>query len=334
MAKLFMQLYFLICSWSLFALESAKILEVDQKGRTIQISHGAFDNIHEGDIRTFFTAPDPFEKRSYVLAEGEAIKVFSNYSYWDLKTVAAAAQIIPGKKVFYAGVGQVDISKGSVLDFAPNEKTMETSTIPIQNKTTSIDFGNVQNFEIYLQGVMNLADHTSLEDELGSVRNYLGAEIGAEYPLGNLTSILNRFTASLSLRRSENVYGINDLNFNMKENNVRFGVNWFPFFTSAKIALFTPFLGLGIRRGTGELSHRILERNYEYNQATNLAAVAGVKWRFKSKGRIIMAIRAQIELEEINYNIATDVTQTLLPEVPSFISYTDYKSSLGLSFFF
>ena len=66
-------------------MTGAKILQISKRGRTIKIDRGEIDGIREGDKGKFIFQDKTESLNLHYIAGGEAVKVYTRFSYWYLR---------------------------------------------------------------------------------------------------------------------------------------------------------------------------------------------------------------------------------------------------------
>ena len=75
------------------------LLGVSTSGNTIKINQGSFERIKQKDIARFMVEGPMENPQILNVGEGEAIKVYSNYSIWHLPKVGKHTKIEKGEKI-------------------------------------------------------------------------------------------------------------------------------------------------------------------------------------------------------------------------------------------
>ena len=84
------------------AIELVKLLGVSVSGNTIKIDKGSFERVEQKDIARFMVEGVGDNPMILNVGEGEAVKVYSNYSIWHLPKAQNIHKLRKAKKIFVA----------------------------------------------------------------------------------------------------------------------------------------------------------------------------------------------------------------------------------------
>src|SRR5690606_17331456 len=167
--------------------------------------------------------------------------------------------------------------------------------------------------------------------------NNFGLAFGYEYMLEHATESLANWSVEGIIERgiSYQDVGGSGINGRIAWGALGMQVHWYPYYKPTAIRRFIPFLGIGIKRGNGDLESGLLQQTYEV-QMLGTDLHAGLRFRFSAGDEIDksspigMGFFVMMSLEQNRFN----TTSTLQDDIDSVYEVSEQRYAFGISAFF
>ena len=189
--------------------------------------------------------------------------------------------------------------------------------------------------EITIRYTTNLTTNTTDEDD-----NYQGTDyalsLAYEWHLSTTLESLENFTLELEVERGISHYDVGGINGRIAEGSLKGYVNWYFWNAPNSLYKYMPYVGVGIKRGNGELESAEFDNIYTYQILGFPSGHVGLKYRFKSGDvkdetlKMGFGLNLQLKYESMRYN----VNDILVDDItPSFVT-TQTRLSIGFNIYF
>jgi hypothetical protein len=189
--------------------------------------------------------------------------------------------------------------------------------------------------EITIRYTTNLGTNTTELDE-----NYRGTDYALsfayEWHLSTTLDSLENFTLELELERGISHYDVGGVNGRITEGSLKGYVNWYFWNAPNSLYKYMPYVGLGIKRGNGELESGDFDNIYTYQILGFPSSHIGLKYRFKSGDakdetlKIGFGLNLQLKYESMRYN----VNDILVDDIAASFVSTQTRFSVGFNIYF
>lgn len=216
-------------------------------------------------------------------------------------------------------------------------------------RRTLVESGVIEERERRRKAAANLASHhvnvrytTALAPKTTDIDpnhngNNFGLAFGYEYMLEHATESLANWSVEGIIERgiSYQDVGGSGINGRIAWGALGMQVHWYPYYKPTAIRRFIPFLGIGIKRGNGDLESGLLQQSYEV-QMLGTDLHAGLRFRFSAgdevdkSAPIGMGFFVMMSLEQNRFN----TTSTLQDDIDSVYEVSEQRYGFGISAFF
>lgn len=216
-------------------------------------------------------------------------------------------------------------------------------------RRTIVESGVIEERERRRKSASNLASHhinlrystavnprTSGIDPNNSGNNF-GLALGYEYLLEHATEKLSSWSIEGLIERGisyENIGG-GGINGRIAWGALGFQVHWFPLWKPTAVRRLIPFVGIGIKRGNGDLQSGFLNQTYDI-QMMGTDVHAGLRFRFSAGDEVNnsapmgLGFFAMMSGEQNRINTTTG----LQDEIDTVYEISEIRYSFGVSAFF
>ena len=141
--------------------------------------------------------------------------------------------------------------------------------------------------EIFGFFMLDLYDHRTDSDTTEDAQGF-GYEVGYELSFERFSKLFDHFSLMITYHNYKNLIGIEDINIENREETYRLMFNWYMRHPSGTQSKVLPYLGIGYKRGSSNLSHRTFDTFYNYSLEARPVYEVGAKYRFSvNKGNRI-----------------------------------------------
>jgi len=189
--------------------------------------------------------------------------------------------------------------------------------------------------ELILRYSSALQSNTTDEDPSNRGTDYaLG--LAYEWHLKGTYKGLNFWTLEFGLERGISHYDVGGVNARIVEGSLKGVVNYYLWNEPSSIRKYMPYIGMGIKRGNGDLESFAFDNVYRYQLLSIPTAHVGMKYRFKSgdaKDESLnygVGLNFQLLYESLRYN----AQDTLEDDIASVIEVNQLKFSVGMNIYF
>ncbi len=196
--------------------------------------------------------------------------------------------------------------------------------------------GEREGHEFTLRYISNLTSNTTAEDPNFQGTDYFLA-FSYEWHLYSTSNFFKNFTLEFELERGISHYQIAEgINGRIAEGSLKGYLNWYFMRPPSSLHSYMPYLGVGLKRGNGELESAEFDTVYTVQHTALPSAHFGLKYRFKAGDeknaalKIGYGVNFQIKYEAMRYNIADVVVDDIEPT----FSRNQTRFSVGLNVYF
>lgn len=174
------------------------------------------------------------------------------------------------------------------------------------------------------------------EDDPGNRGTDYALGLSYEWHLKSTLMSLKNWTLELGLERGISHYDIGGVNGRIVEGSLKGSVNYYLWNEPSSIRKYMPYIGIGMKRGNGDLESFSFDKVYRYQVISLPTALMGLKYRFQSgdaKDDMLdygLGINFQLLYESLRYN-AQDVLED---DIDSVISVNQLKFTIGMNIYF
>lgn len=173
-----------------------------------------------------------------------------------------------------------------------------------------------------------LSDHESSKDQLYSKSNRFALSFDFEFVPVLKHEIWERFTINAQLSSSDDSIGVDNRNYDRKDQSFTLGANFYPFYAPYTVSVINLYLGTYFRAGQSKLnsSQYVGEGNY------TLWSIPGFRLglRYTFKNSVSLRFTGSVETTKLE-RTSSDILNSPLPES---ISQTDMNLAFGLGYSF
>lgn len=216
-------------------------------------------------------------------------------------------------------------------------------------RRTLVESGVIQERERRRKAASNLASHhinlrysTSLVPQTTDIDpnhngNNFSMALGYEYLLEHATEKLDHWALEGTIERgiSYQDIGGSGINGRIAWGALGIQLHWYPYHKPTALRKFIPFVGLGLKRGNGDLQSSFLNSTYDV-QVAGTDLHAGLRFRFKAGDELTnsaamgMGFFAMASMENSRVNITT----TVQDDIDSVYDISEVRYAFGISAFF
>lgn len=189
--------------------------------------------------------------------------------------------------------------------------------------------------ELILRYTTGLQSFTTEDDPSNRGTDYaLG--LSYEWHLKGTMLGLRYWTMEFGLERGISHYDVGGVNARIVEGSLKGSVNYYLWNEPSSIRKYMPYIGVGIKRGNGDLESFSFDNVYRYQLLSLPTALMGLKYRFQAgdaKDDALdygIGINFQLLYESLRYN-AQDVLED---NIESVISVNQLKFTVGMNIYF
>ncbi len=189
--------------------------------------------------------------------------------------------------------------------------------------------------EITLRYSTNISTNTT-EEDVNYRSNDYSLSFAYEWHLSTTLESLKNFTVELEIERGITHHDVGGINGRITEGSLKGYVNWYFWNSPNSLHKYMPYVGIGIKRGNGELESAEFDNIYTYQILGFPSSHVGLKYRFKSGDakdetlKVGFGINLQLKYESMRYN----VNDILVDDItPSFVT-NQTRFSVGFNVYF
>ncbi len=189
--------------------------------------------------------------------------------------------------------------------------------------------------EFTLRYITNLTDNTSEEGGSFSGIDY-GISFSYEWHLGNTLRSLNNWTVEAEIERGISFFDVGGVNVRVTEGSLKGFVNWYFFNPPSSLYKYMPYIGVGFKRGNGDMESEELSQSYNLQVVGVPMANFGLKYRWSSGDEKVTdedigyGVNLQLRYESLRYN----VTDFLEDNIDDVYNLSQLRFAVGLNVYF
>lgn len=195
--------------------------------------------------------------------------------------------------------------------------------------------GEKAGHEFTLRYTSNITTNTTTEDPNYQSNDY-AISFSYEWHLQGTSELLKNFSAEFELERGISHYDVGGINGRITEGSIKGYLNWYFLRPPSSIGSYMPYVGLGIKRGNGDLESAEFDNIYTVQLLAFPSAHFGLKYRFEagdtldSQLKVGFGVNFQVKYESMRYNVVDILDDNISPVFSS----NQTRFSVGLNVYF